>query len=149
MSSIVKRTVVRNAFRPAPRVCVITAPRRFAAGSAAPDDIQADKQALKDAARRDPELYVLFAVMTGIFSLAGWHFSRSPTHTSDERPVAKIPGSEPWNDPTTKGPYKYAPHGHLEEGRRDAPSALNEVVIPNVTLPKELHEKYNKFGKDY
>jgi len=30
---------------------------------------------------------------------------------------------------------------------KDAPSALNTVVIPNVTLPKSLHDKYNKWGK--
>jgi hypothetical protein len=31
---------------------------------------------------------------------------------------------------------------------KDVPSALNSVVMPNMTLPKEVHDKYNKWGKD-
>ncbi|SPN99982.1 uncharacterized protein DNG_02834 [Cephalotrichum gorgonifer] len=31
---------------------------------------------------------------------------------------------------------------------KEAPSALNAVVIPNVTLPKEVHDKLNKWGKE-
>jgi nicotinate dehydrogenase subunit B len=36
----------------------------------------------------------------------------------------------------------------LKAAPRDAPSALNAVVVPNVTLPRELHDKFNKWGKD-
>jgi hypothetical protein len=31
---------------------------------------------------------------------------------------------------------------------KDVPSALNAVVVPSMTLPKEVHDKYNKWGKD-
>lgn len=32
--------------------------------------------------------------------------------------------------------YKYHPHGDKSQELREAPSALNEVIVPNVTLPK-------------
>lgn len=57
MSSIVKRTAVRSAFRAAPRVSVNAAPRRFAWTSTA-EERRADTEAVKEGARRDPELYV-------------------------------------------------------------------------------------------
>ena len=44
--------------------------------------------------------------------------------------------------------YQYHPGGNSKNAPKDAPSALNSVVVPNVNLPKELHEKYNKWGKD-
>ena len=92
--------------------------------------------------------------------------ARSPTSASSERTVAKASGSEPWNrDDISHSPYQYHPGGDTSV-KKDAPSALNVVVIPNVTLPKvctqllancpgllvltvqELHDTYNKWGKD-
>ena len=91
--------------------------------------------------------------------------ARSPTSASSERTVAKATGSAPWNrDDISHSPYQYHPGGDTSV-KKDAPSALNVVVIPNVTLPKvqhpatarslheltmlqELHETYNKWGKD-
>ncbi|KAF2861470.1 hypothetical protein K470DRAFT_256855 [Piedraia hortae CBS 480.64] len=101
----------------------------------------------KQGAKRDPELFVLFGIMAGAAGLVGWHFSRNPTSASSESPVAKAPDSEPWK---TGGDarYQYHPGGDERRGRRDAPSALSEVTIPNVNLPKSLHEKYNKWGKE-
>ena len=32
--------------------------------------------------------------------------------------------------------YEYYPHGDPRNPAREAPSALNTVIIPNVTLPK-------------
>lgn len=32
--------------------------------------------------------------------------------------------------------YQYHPHGDKTQAVRDAPSALNTVIVPNVTLPK-------------
>jgi len=32
--------------------------------------------------------------------------------------------------------YQYHPHGDKSQPLRDAPSALNTVIVPNVTLPK-------------
>ncbi|OAL57039.1 hypothetical protein IQ07DRAFT_527612 [Pyrenochaeta sp. DS3sAY3a] len=143
MSSI----LARSAFRAAPRLQPAPALRRWASASASQDaERQAGKQALKTGAKRDPELYVLLAIMSGVFGLAGWHFSRSPTSASSEANVAKAADSEPWKMGSAS-PYQYHPGGDTSV-KKDAPSALNVVVIPNVTLPKELHDTYNKWGKD-
>lgn len=73
--------------------------------------------------------------MTGAFTLAGWHFSRNPTSSSSVNKVHQAPDSEPWK--TGKhAAYQYHPHGDTSKDRKDAPSALNEVIIPNVNLPK-------------
>jgi hypothetical protein len=110
--------------------------------------------------------------MSGAFGLAGWHFSSNPTSASSENKIAMAPGSEPWNTGSS-AKYQYHPGGDASKGKKDAPSALNEVIIPNVNLPKvsesipacadvifvrgkavlmmclqELHEKYNKWGKE-
>lgn len=92
----------------------------------------------------------------------------------------------PWETGGT-GKYQYYPGGDRSAQPKDAPSAVNTVVVPNVDLPKvrdqthmprthdgewaavvmdseemmhigtreadartlqELHEKYNKWGKD-
>lgn len=106
------------------------------------------KEALKTGAKRDPELYVLFAIMSGVFGLAGWHFSRSPTSSSSESAVAKVAHSEPWKEGGGEGKYQYHPGGDTSAPKKDAPSALNTVIIPNVNLPKELHDQFNKWGKD-
>ncbi|KAF2205893.1 hypothetical protein GQ43DRAFT_158835 [Delitschia confertaspora ATCC 74209] len=100
-------------------------------------------------AKRDPELIILFGIMCGIFGLAGWHFSSSPTSSSSERKVAKAEGSEPWKEGSTAtGKYQYHPGGNVNAPPKDAPSALNTVIVPNVNLPKSLHDQYNKYGKD-
>ena len=75
------------------------------------------------------------AIMIGAAGLVGWHFSRNPTSSSSENKVAAIEGSEPWKD-GGEGKYQYHPGGDTSRGKRDAPSALNEVVVPNVNLPK-------------
>lgn len=81
--------------------------------------------------------------MTGAFALAGWHFSRNPTSSSSENPVARVEHSEPWK---TGGHarYQYHPGGDPSRGKKDAPSALNEVIIPNVNLPKVGLESVNE-----
>ncbi|KAL6712581.1 hypothetical protein ACN47E_000458 [Coniothyrium glycines] len=143
MSSI----IARSAFRAAPRIQQRAPALRRWASAASEGDREAGKHALKTGAKRDPELYVLFAITSGVFALAGWHFSRSPTSGSSERIVAKADHSEPWKETGGTGPYQYHPDGDTSI-KKDAPSALNVVVIPNVTLPKELHDTYNKWGKD-
>ncbi|KAF2241689.1 hypothetical protein BU26DRAFT_535126 [Trematosphaeria pertusa] len=138
-------TIARTAFRAAPRLRASPIPRRYASTVT---EQEASKQALKAGAKRDPELYVLFAIMSGVFGLAGWHFSRSPTSSSSERNVAQAANSKPWEEHGGEGKYQYHPGGDPNAAPKDAPSALNVVIIPNVTLPKELHEQYNKWGKD-
>jgi len=61
--------------------------------------------------------------------------ARSPTSSSSENPVAKVAGSEPWKTGGS-AKYQYHPGGDTSQPRKDAPSALNEVIIPNVNLPK-------------
>ncbi|THY23051.1 hypothetical protein D6D01_06098 [Aureobasidium pullulans] len=142
MASIIGRAAFR-ATRPL-RSSGINAGSESAASHASRE---ADKNALKQGARKDPELYILLTIMSGAFGLAGWHFSRNPTSSSSENPVSIAPDSEPWK---TGGDakYQYHPGGDTSKARKDAPSALNEVIVPNVNLPRELHEKYNKWGKE-
>ncbi|KAF2774058.1 hypothetical protein EJ03DRAFT_304776 [Teratosphaeria nubilosa] len=141
--------IARRAAFTATRTPVRTAFRRYAVNErdVGGDKIPEKKVDLKEGAKRDPELYILLAIMTGAFSLAGWHFSRNPTSSSSENKIAQAPDSEPWKT-GSNAKYQYHPHGDASRGRKDAPSALNEVIIPNVNLPKELHEKYNKWGKE-
>ena len=72
---------------------------------------------------------------------------RSPTTSTSENPVTIAKGGMPW-EAGTAGKYQYHPGGDPSKAPRDAPSALNVVVVPDVTLPRELHDKYNKWGKD-
>jgi hypothetical protein len=59
-------------------------------------------------------------------------------------------GTMPWQTEGKSGDFKYQYHpgGDKSRGKKDAPSALNTVIVPNVNLPKELHDKYNKWGKE-
>lgn len=55
---------------------------------------------------------------------------------TSERSVAEAHNSKPWEDESVQGKYQYYPGGDVTAPRKDAPSALNSVIIPNVTLPK-------------
>ena len=72
---------------------------------------------------------------------------RSPTGATSESPVNIAKDGHPWESGSS-GKYKYHPGGDPSQEPKDAPSALNVVVVPNVTLPAELHDKFNKWGKD-
>jgi hypothetical protein len=61
--------------------------------------------------------------------------ARSPTSATSEAAVAQAKDSEPWKSGTS-GKYQYHPGGDPSNPKKDAPSALNVTVIPNVTLPK-------------
>ncbi|OAQ67182.1 hypothetical protein VFPPC_14446 [Pochonia chlamydosporia 170] len=100
---------------------------------------------LKTETKRNPELMILGGVMVAALGGAGFYFGRSPTKSTSESPVTIA--SRPWEG-EGEGKYKYHPGGDLTKEPKDAPSALNVVVVPNVTLPAELHEKYNKWGKE-
>ncbi|TVY68832.1 Uncharacterized protein LSUE1_G007802 [Lachnellula suecica] len=124
-----------------------------AAGKAASKG--AESHVLNKGAKRDPELYVLLGVMAGAFGLAGFYFGRKPTSATSESNVNIAQGSMPWQTESSKGDdarehfkYQYHPGGDPKNPPKDAPSALHSVIVPNVNLPKELHEKYNKWGKD-
>ncbi|CCU81987.1 unnamed protein product [Blumeria hordei] len=109
---------------------------------------------LKKGAKKDPELWVLLGVMSGAFGLAGYYFGRKPTSSTSETKIAIADGSMPWQMEAGSGntqadfKYRYHPGADPRNPPEDAPSALNVVVVPNVTLPKELHDKFNKWGKD-
>ncbi len=59
----------------------------------------------------------------------------NPTSNTSEASVNKKVDSEPWKTGAS-GKYQYHPGGDPNAAPRDAPSALNEVIVPNVTLPK-------------
>ncbi|KAF7125204.1 hypothetical protein CNMCM5793_001313 [Aspergillus hiratsukae] len=109
-----------------------------------------EEATLDKAPKRDPELYVLLGVMSGIFLVAGWYFGRKPTSVTSESNVRIGESSMPWerDDEGKIYKYQYHPHGDKSQPLRNAPSALNTVIVPNVTLPADLHEKFNKYGKE-
>ncbi|KAL1896395.1 hypothetical protein Sste5346_004781 [Sporothrix stenoceras] len=101
---------------------------------------------LKQETKRNPELYILGGIMVVGLAGAGYYFGRSPTASTSETAVSKA--GMPWETGSSEGKYRYFPGGDHTADPKDAPSAVNVVVVPNVNLPKELHEKYNKWGKD-
>ncbi|KAI5820833.1 hypothetical protein BZA77DRAFT_300003 [Pyronema omphalodes] len=118
---------------------------------------QAGSSLLKGA-RKDPELYVLGVIMAATFSVVGFYFGRNPTSKTrfGEEQVNIAENSSPWtispdqieNSDKNNFKYMYHPGGDYRNPPRKAPSALNSVIVPNVTLPKSLHERFNKYGKD-
>ncbi|KAH8590295.1 hypothetical protein B0O99DRAFT_635186 [Bisporella sp. PMI_857] len=130
-----------------------------AAGKVASQAAKAANQAgsgvLNKGAKRDPELYILGSIMAGAFGLAGYYFGSKPTSATSEAKINVKPGSMPWQTESTQGDqarehfkYQYHPGGNPKNPPKDAPSALHSVIVPNVNLPKELHDQYNKWGKD-
>ncbi|OQE16831.1 hypothetical protein PENFLA_c026G03514 [Penicillium flavigenum] len=141
MSSIAalatRRALTRQSLLRAP-------PRRF--NSSKVEEAHLDK-----AGKRDPELYVLLGVMSGAFLIAGWYFGRKPTSVNSESNVRIGESAMPWHGESADGKvykYQYHPHGDKSQPLRAAPSAMNTVIVPNVTLPEDLHEKFNKYGKE-
>ncbi|KAL1875698.1 hypothetical protein VTK73DRAFT_9953 [Phialemonium thermophilum] len=121
------------------RRALSTTARRMAASS---------EQHLKHETKRNPELMILGAVMVAALGGAGFYFGRSPTQATSESPVPVAKGSMPWETGSTQGKYQYHPGGDPSAAPKDAPSAINVVVVPDVNLPKRLHDKYNKWGKE-
>ena len=80
--------------------------------------------------------------MAGAFCLAGWYFGSKPTSATSESNIRIGESSMPWEveEKGTEGnsgfKYQYHPHGDKTKPLKKAPSALNEVIVPNVTLPK-------------
>ncbi|KAL8366907.1 hypothetical protein RB595_003225 [Gaeumannomyces hyphopodioides] len=101
---------------------------------------------LKKQGKKDPELIILGGIMVAAFGGAGLYFGRSPTSSTSEKTVPMA--GMPWETGSESGKYRYHPGGDSSAAPKDAPSAVNVVVVPNVNLPKELHDKYNKWGKE-
>ncbi len=69
--------------------------------------------------------------------------ARKPTSASSEASVSMAEGTMPWQVGDSKDDgtgelfkYKYHPGGDKKKGLKEAPSALNTVIVPNVTLTK-------------
>ncbi|KAJ5110821.1 hypothetical protein N7532_001356 [Penicillium argentinense] len=120
-------------------------PRRFMSS-------KVEEANLDQGPKKDPELYVLLGVMSGAFLLAGWYFGSKPTSVTSEASNVRIGESAmPWHGASEDGKiykYQYHPHGDKSQPLRAAPSAMNTVIVPNVTLPEDLHERFNKYGKE-
>ncbi|OJJ78276.1 hypothetical protein ASPBRDRAFT_37494 [Aspergillus brasiliensis CBS 101740] len=119
------------------------------------------------------------------FSPMNRYFGRKPTSVTSESNVRIGESAMPWEQADESGKvykYQYHPHGDKSQPLRNAPSALNTVIVPNVTLPvvftaplrlqvvdirdqysslptksltimlffslQDLHERYNKYGKE-
>ncbi|KAJ4386686.1 hypothetical protein N0V93_009584 [Gnomoniopsis smithogilvyi] len=107
---------------------------------------QQGEHVLKAETKRNPELMILGTVMVAALGGAGFYFGRTPTSSTSEQ---KVPhAGMPWETGSGEGKYSYYPGGDRNAEPKEAPSAVNVVVVPDVNLPKELHEKYNKWGKD-
>ena len=106
------------------------------------------EEALKAETKKNPEIAILGGVMVCALAGAGFYFGRTPTKSTSESPVAIAKGSMPWETNSSEGKYQYHPGGDASAAPKSAPSAVNVVVVPDVNLPKELHEKWNKWGKD-
>ncbi|KAH1293159.1 hypothetical protein KXX11_009399 [Aspergillus fumigatus] len=78
------------------------------------------------------------------------YFGRKPTSVTSESNVRIGESAMPWerDDDGKIYKYQYHPHGDKSQPLRNAPSALNTVIVPNVTLPVDLHERFNKYGKE-
>jgi hypothetical protein len=70
--------------------------------------------------------------LTSRFSSPG----RAPTKATDESPVEIAKSGMPWEAEGGKGKYSYHPGGDTRNAPKDAPSAINVVVVPDVNLPK-------------
>ncbi|KAK3396059.1 hypothetical protein B0T20DRAFT_259710 [Sordaria brevicollis] len=106
------------------------------------------EEALKTESKKNPEILVLGGVMVAAFIGAGYYFGRNPTASTAETAVPQTKNSMPWESGSGAGKYQYHPGGDPSAAPKDAPSAVNVVVVPNVNLPKSLHDKYNKWGKE-
>ncbi|KKA27590.1 hypothetical protein TD95_001444 [Thielaviopsis punctulata] len=103
------------------------------------------KAELKKDSKKNPEVLILGAVVTAALGGAGYYFGANPTKSTSETAVHVA--SNVWEAGGT-GKYKYYPGGDPTKSPKDAPSALNVVVVPGLTLPADVHERYNKWGKD-
>ncbi|KAF2968686.1 hypothetical protein GQX73_g4864 [Xylaria multiplex] len=138
MSSIIARRALLSSRTFSPRTFSTTS-RRLA---------QATDPTLKAEEKRNPEVMILGGVMLLALGGAGLYFGRSPTTSTSESTVSVAKSGMPWETGAEEGKYRYYPGGDGSVEPKDAPSAVNVVVIPDVNLPKRLHDKYNKWGKD-
>ncbi len=61
---------------------------------------------------------------------------RNPTTSTSESNVRLGKDAMPWETGSAQGKYQYHPRGDTSAPVKDAPSAVNVVVVPDVELPK-------------
>lgn len=67
------------------------------------------------------------------------YFGRKPTSVNSESNVRIGQSAMPWHSDEEDGKvykYQYHPHGDTSQPLRNAPSAMNTVIVPDVTLPE-------------
>lgn len=67
------------------------------------------------------------------------YFGRKPTSVNSESNVRIGQSAMPWHAEEEDGKvykYQYHPHGDTNQPLRNAPSAMNTVIVPKVTLPE-------------
>jgi hypothetical protein len=70
------------------------------------------------------------------------YFGSKPTSVTSESNVRIGESAMPWHGESADGKvykYQYHPHGDKNQPLRAAPSAMNTVIVPNVTLPEVCH----------
>ena len=93
--------------------------------------------------------------MSGAFGLAGFYFGRKPTSATSQAEVSVANSSMPWEvdhdheDHNKHFKYQYHPKGDRSQAPKNAPSALNTVVVPNVTLPKVRNHSQPHYRQSY
>lgn len=80
------------------------------------------------------------------FAGAGLYFGRTPTASTSESTVGMASSGMPWETGASEGKYRYHPGGDPSQAPQDAPSAVNVVVVPDVTLPKVCARATPKHG---
>ena len=76
-----------------------------------------------------------------VCSRAVLHTGSKPTSASSESKVPLAEGSMPWQTEASSKEdfkYQYHPGGDKSKAPKEAPSALNVVIVPNVNLPKVI-----------
>jgi hypothetical protein len=83
---------------------------------------------------------VLYILTTATVGAYGWYQPHFWAAITGETKVSKIEGTEPWKDGAEGSTGKYRYHARATPGKearvKDAPSALNTVIVPNVNLPR-------------
>lgn len=79
-------------------------------------------------------------MIANLLSLRSYrYFGRKPTSVNSESNVRIAQSSMPWqtdSEDAKPSKYSYHPHGDKSQPLRAAPSAMNTVIVPNVTLPE-------------
>jgi hypothetical protein len=83
---------------------------------------------------------ILFGITAATVGAYGWYQPHFWASVTGETRTSRIDGTEPWKDGAEGSTGKYRYQTRASPGRdakvKDAPSALNSVIVPNVNLPR-------------